>query len=65
MLNIILGLVAILICGIALALNTAGFIKNYAEGDKYYRVDMALICAMILCIIFNTVVLIQNVIKAG
>jgi hypothetical protein len=65
MFNILLGLFAMLICAVTLALNTAGFITNYAKGDPYYKVNMVAVCVMILCIVFNAVVLIQNVIKAG
>jgi hypothetical protein len=63
MINIALGLFAILVCGVALAFNTAGFITNYAKGDTYYRVNMALVLAMILCIVFNIVVLIDIIVR--
>ena len=63
MFNIGLGFVAILVCGVALALNTAGFITNYAKGDTYYRVNMVFILALILCIVFNVVVLIDNIVR--
>jgi uncharacterized membrane protein YvlD (DUF360 family) len=63
MLNIALGLFAIIICGVALALNTAGLITNYYKGDTYYKINMALIIALILCIVFNSVILIENILK--
>jgi ABC-type siderophore export system fused ATPase/permease subunit len=60
-----LGVFALIVCGVALIINILGFINNYAKGDKYYMVNMVLIIATSLCIIFNVLTLFGSMIKGG
>jgi hypothetical protein len=47
---VVLGALAIIVCGIALAL-------------KDYRLNIALIVVMLMCIIFNSIIIITNILK--
>jgi hypothetical protein len=57
-----IGALVICVCVIALALNVGTLITN-ASSNKDYRINIALIVVMIICIIFNSIIIITNILK--